>query len=199
MDWVTTSTVLDRLRRNDDRSMWDRFMTRFQRPIRALAMKLGLSSAEAEDVVQETLVAFLEGFRAGKYRREVGRLSSWLFGIAYRQAANARRRRAGAKEKPVAGDNRTAFWDHVPEESDVSQAWDLEWERAMLESCLECAKAEVAPTTYRAFEMIVREGRSPDDAARETGLSRDAVYVAKHRMLKRLAELTKEFEETEPS
>ncbi|HEY3246021.1 MAG TPA: hypothetical protein VGM03_21985 [Phycisphaerae bacterium] len=50
MEWVTTSTILERLRDFNDRSMWNRFCTRFRRPLVAFARRYGLSEAEADDV-----------------------------------------------------------------------------------------------------------------------------------------------------
>jgi DNA-binding CsgD family transcriptional regulator len=52
----------------------------------------------------------------------------------------------------------------------------------------------VSESTYNAFYRIVRQGRTPDEAAAELGMSRNAVYVAKHRVLKRLEALMQEYE-----
>lgn len=194
-DWVTTSTMLDRLKRFDDRVAWDRFAARFQKPIIAFALRLGLNAPDAEDVAQESLIAFMQAYREGKYKREAGRLSSWLFGIAYRQAANVRRKKGRAAEVQVTPEAPTEFWSGVPDEAQATPAWQVEWERAALEECMQVVRREVEEKTYRAFEMLVREGRTPDDVAKALGMTRDAVYVSKHRVLKRLSELAKEYDE----
>ncbi len=192
MDWMTTSTILERMKHLDDRSIWSRFNDRFHRPLLAFARRWGLSEQDTEDAVQETLTAFVESYRAGKYDRAKGRLSSWLFGIAYQQIAN-RRRRIGRDAKREARHGES-FWDDVPEPKDAEQAWDAAWESTVLEECLRQVRREVTERTFDAFRLVVREGQSPEAAGEELEMSREAVYVAKHRVLKRLGELMQEYE-----
>lgn len=194
MEWVTTSTILERLRGSDE-AAWGTFAGRFRPPLLAFARRYGLRDSEAEDVVQETLLAFSEAYGAGKYDPARGRLSSWLFGIAWRQIANHRRQRAREYDKRDERGARASFLAEVPDERQAEKAWDAEWEKSLVNACLQQARHEVAQNTYRAFELTVRQGRSPDEAAAELGLSRNAVYVAKHRVLKRLNELMKEYED----
>ena len=193
MDWQTTTTILGRLRNFDDRAMWERFHARFNRPIAAFARRFGLSDAQIEDVVQETLLAFAHAYQQGKYDRSQGRLSSWLFGIAYRQAANYKRadrddsRRARQAEQ-------TGFWQGVPDEPSASKAWETDWMEGVLRDCLAQVRREVSETTYRAFEFVEQRGLSAEEAGAQLGMTREAVYVAKHRVLKRLRELSREYE-----
>ncbi len=195
MEWLTTSTILQRLHNFDDRTVWDNFARRFRKPLLAFARKIGIPGDEAEDVVQEILLAFAEAFRRDQYDPGKGRLSHWLFGIAYRQIANVRRKRAieGARRDPRG--EKTSFLGSVPAENDARATWDEEWEKSLIDTCLRQARAEVSESTYRAFEIVVRQGRTPDDAAAELNMTRNAIYVAKHRVLKRLEELMKDYEE----
>jgi len=168
-------------------------MARFRRPLAAFAGRFGLRHDQVGDVVQETLAAFAEAYRRGKYDPEQGRLSNWLWGIAYRQALNAQRKQARLAERAVAAAGST-FWGQVPDTHEAQEAWDADWERAALEACLQQARGEFAERTFRVFEMVVREDRDPAEVAGELGMTREAVYVAKHRVLKRLGELVKAYE-----
>ena len=94
MTWVTTATVLQNLRDYDNREAWGSFAERFRRPVVSFARGMGLKTADAEDVAQETMLAFAEAYRKGSYDPAKGRLSKFLFGIAYRQSLKFRR--AGA-------------------------------------------------------------------------------------------------------
>src|SRR5690349_6694570 len=89
--WVTTATVLEKLRDFGNRDAWSSFTERFRQPVVSFARGMGLKQADAEDVAQETLLAFAEAYRGGKYDPAKGRLSRFLFGIAYRQALRGRR------------------------------------------------------------------------------------------------------------
>lgn len=190
MEWLTTTTILENLRDYQNRDAWQRFAQRFSRPIQSFAIQMGLSPADADDVAQETLVAFAESLRGGQYDRSKGRLSRWLFGIAYRQALNSRR---GGARRPL---NVTqSMLRGIEDEASASAAWDEEWELRAMEGCLEQVRQEVEPTTYRAFELVVQHDRPAADAASELGVPVKLVYNAKHRVLKRLRELRAEFEE----
>lgn len=193
--WVTTSTVLERLQRFDDRDAWAEFADRFRAPIERFARKQGLSEADSEDVAQETLLGFAKGYRENGYDRSKGRLSTWLFGIAWRRVDHVRRRGDRAFTERTADDNATAFWAGVPDDAEASAAWDSAWEQALLERCVRRVKHEVQPATFRAFEMLVLEKRSVEDVVAELGITRNAVYIAKHRVATRIRALVGELED----
>ena len=196
VDWLTTTTILEGLR-DDDNGAWRRFVERFRRPVVSFIRGAGLSSADAEDVAQETLIAFADAYRNGQYNRTQGRLSRWLFGIAYRQILRERQRgaRQGAKMAPQVGG--TSFWASVPDEESAAESWEREWEQALLGECLEQAQREFQSETFRAFELAVRDNRPASEAARELNVSVKSIYNAKHRVLKRIRELREELEGVE--
>src|SRR5215468_5754286 len=117
MEWLTTSTILQRLGDFDDRAIWERFNTRFRSPLESFARRLGLSPAEADDAAQEALLQFAEAYRAGKYVRQAGRLSSWLFGIAFNQVATLRRKRIRERQNLDPAGGHPSFWAEMPAES----------------------------------------------------------------------------------
>lgn len=187
-EWLTTTTILDHLRDYQNQAAWHRFTERFRQPIVSFARGLGLAFTDAEDVAQETLLAFADAHRAGQYDRTKGRLSRWLFGIAYRQALSERRsggRRAARAPEPLS----SGLLSRIPDESEASSIWDREWDQAMLERCMSLARNEVEPITYQAFELVVRGARTPAQAASELNVPLKTIYNAKHRVLKRIREL----------
>ena len=194
-EWVTTSTILTGLRDFGDGGSWERFVSRFRAPIVRFALGQGVGPAEADDVAQETLLAFADAFRAGRYDVHKGRLSRWLFGIAYRQILRAREARNRHPIVPAPGDSRTDSGPEVAAEAAATRSWDIEWERAILVQCLERARVEVQPATYRAFELAALENRDAAAVAQELAIDVKAVYNAKHRLLKRVRELRQSIEQ----
>jgi RNA polymerase sigma-70 factor (ECF subfamily) len=193
LDWLTTSTILDGLRDFENEAAWSRFVGRFHQPLVRFARRVGLESADAEDVAQEALATFAETYRTGRYDPRKGRLSQWLFGIAYKQILRQRQRdaRRTARAAPVGG---TSFWAELPDEQTASTAWDEEWEREMWRTCVEQVRQEVEPQTYRAFELAIRDDLPTADAARQLGVPVKTIYNAKHRVLKRIRELREALE-----
>jgi RNA polymerase sigma-70 factor (ECF subfamily) len=189
MTWVTTATVLEGLRDFSNRHAWDSFAERFRRPVVGFARSMGLKQSDAEDVAQETLIAFAEAYRQGRYDPAKGRLSRFLFGIAYRQALHARSVKPQAAGHPASG-----FWDEVPDEQTATNIWDTEWEKRLLERCLEQVRSEFEPQTFRAFELAVQQGLDATGVAEQLNVPVKTVYNAKHRILKRIRELRGEYD-----
>lgn len=189
MEWITTSTILERLQDYENASAWNRFVARFRTPIVEFARKMGLANADAEDAAQETLMAFAKAYRKGHYDRNKGRLSKWLFGIAYlhvRRIYGDRARRDAQVESGCCAS--------IPDERDATISWDKTWRQSVLEQCLARVRQEVEPTTYRAFEMTALVKRPAAEVAGELSISRNAVFIAKHRVLTRLRKLQEEYE-----
>lgn len=195
MEWVTTTTVLHDLCDFDNRSAWERFTLRFRSPVIGFAVRMGLREPEAEDVAQETLLAFADGLRKGSYNREKGRLSDWLFGIAYRQVLKMRGRLARAEVQAPESDTAGSFWSQLPSEKEATASWSEEWAKAVLNQCLQQVRREVETTTIRAFELFALAKQPAGEVGTELGMSRNAVFIAKHRILKRLRELQEQYEQ----
>jgi RNA polymerase sigma-70 factor (ECF subfamily) len=198
MDWVTTSTILDGLRDLENRAAWDGFVRRFRSPIVSFAAGMGVPASEREDVAQETLLAFVGSYQKGAYDRGKGRLSSWLFGIAYRQVLmHIRREKRPDRPLPAPGDGR-ASGDDPSDARFATTHWDLKWEEFVFAECYRRVRAELSDETLRAFEAVVFEDASADEAAARLGVPVKAVYNAKHRVLKRVREVRAELEATDP-
>jgi len=192
---MTTTTVLDRLRDANDHSAWSSFMERFRAPIAAFSKKMGLRGADADDVTQETMIAFLEAYRQNSYERGRGRLSHYLFGIAHNKILAARRKIATREVQVSASGDGTSFWSELPGADAAQDVWEREWRQAVLAQCLERTAREVSPQTFEAFRLVVFENQEPARVAEQLGMTRNAVFIAKHRVGTRLRELRSIIEE----
>lgn len=195
MEWMTTTTVLDRLRDAGDHSAWSGFIERYQGPIASFCRKTGLSQEDADDVAQETMMAFLESYRRGDYQRGRGQLSQFLFGIARHKILHARRKTGAAARQFSHGAGTSESLANVPDTDALQQAWDREWRESILMQCLARVREEVAPQTYEAFRLAGVEGLEPARIAEQLGMTRNAVFIAKHRVVTRLRQLCAACEE----
>jgi RNA polymerase sigma-70 factor (ECF subfamily) len=198
VEWVTTTTILEKLRDHADRGAWERLVERFRRPIASFVREMGVAPADCEDVTQSTLLAFAEGIRDGKYDRARGRLSRWLFGIAYRQAMRQLRGSARDPARPSPEEERGAAAAErlpAPEETAAAETWDRLWEEHVVETSIARARAEFSGEIFRAFELTVLEEKPAAEAAAALGVPVKAVYNAKHRVLKRVREIAAAMED----
>ena len=193
MQWVTTTQVLEELRESNDTLAWTVFRDHFYSVVINFARTLGLSETDAEDAAQETMLVFIKAFRDGKYNRKKGHLSHWLFGVARRVILNFRKRLP--RERLIADSTSgTSFWDMVADEDAVRHTWDSQWRHMTLERCLQQARRELDQKVFEAFELYALFQNPVEDVSKTLGMSRNAVYIAKNRVLSKLRQLQQDFE-----
>ncbi len=93
------------LARRRDPAFLDGLIKAHTEPLLAGALGLGFSPADAEELVQETFVSFLDGAERFEGRSKI---RTYLYGILYHKAAQARRK--AARERPE-DHNDSAFAD----------------------------------------------------------------------------------------
>src|SRR5258708_39511416 len=76
----THPTLLDRLRRNDDRDAWDRFVALYSPLLFEWARRNGVPHDDAADIVQNVLVLLVKRIQQFK-QQPGGSFRGWLFAI----------------------------------------------------------------------------------------------------------------------
>lgn len=184
----TTTLLLSNLHDPSNGAAWEELCARCVPIIRAYALKRGLQVADCEDVAQETLADFAVAYRAGQYDRAQGRLRQWLSGFARRRVAKFLTKRARREEIVALPDHSGVMNDAVGGEN-IDALWEEEWERHLVHLCKEQVRREFDEKQYRAFDLYALRGRPAADVATELGMTANAVYIAKTRILTRLREL----------
>jgi len=153
----------------------------------AFATKLGLEPADAQDATQETFISFSRAYSEGHYKRERGRLRSWLCKIAQNKVRDIYRRRA---HDPVQmGDRHEQSLEEIVDEGRQIEIWEQEWRKAVIRTCLESVRKDVSAQTFAAFQEVTLKERDPEAVAKELGMSRVAVTKANRRVLLRMREM----------
>src|SRR4051794_9930970 len=88
----TDPKLLYRLKRFDDAEGWQEFCVTYRAFIYRVASRAGLPHAEAEDVVQETLIAVSKKLVDFKYDAKGGSFKAWLNRIAKRRVIDSFRK-----------------------------------------------------------------------------------------------------------
>lgn len=193
MDTITSSTLLEGIRDPANGTAWKRFHDRYRPVVICFARKLGLSDTDAQDVAQDTMLAFIEAYRDGRYDPDNGRLRSFLFGIAHHKVIDAQRKRQ--REVVVADQtDASAFLLRIQDPHSATEVWEKEWRHRVLLACLREVRKEVKKENYRAFVLYALRGIEPAEVARELGIDEDAVYTAKHRITKMICKIRPEIE-----
>ncbi|MDP1661995.1 MAG: sigma-70 family RNA polymerase sigma factor [Phycisphaerales bacterium] len=198
----TTTRLLDALKDHSNEPAWGQMDARYRPVVAGLARRLGATSAEAEEVAQQTLAEFVQAYRLGRYDRGKGRLSSWILGIARNTTLGLVRKRrregVGGLGGDVAGD---ASIVDAADEATLRRVWTDERDRVILLRALGTLRDESAidDRTLTAFELVALRGVPAAEVAAQCGMSVDQVYVARSRVTKSLRakvqQMTDAFEE----
>jgi RNA polymerase sigma-70 factor (ECF subfamily) len=192
---VTNTHLLNGLRDPENRSVWHDFVSRYHPMIVRFAIRQGMREADAEDVAQQTLIAFCAAYQQGKYEREQGRLRFWLFGIARNQIRNARKKLRRRERQPVDEMSQTGMLNRIPDDdATLERQWEEEWRQSVIRQCLEEVRREFDAKSVEAFELFAWKGRPAQEVADELGITPNAVFIAKHRIMKRIKDLLPQME-----
>lgn len=190
----TNTSLLNGLKDPKDDRIWSEFYARYQPVLVAFGRKLGLTEQDAQDAAQETLLAFVNAYRDGGYDRDKGRLRTWLLGIASHKVRDIQRKHG---RELVISDNSasTRFLNKVVDDEGISQVWEAQWQDEIVKRCMEEIRKQVKPTTLKAFELFALQGWPAEKVAAELGITENAVWISKNRVLTRLRKLQDYMEE----
>jgi RNA polymerase sigma-70 factor (ECF subfamily) len=144
------------------------------------ARKAGENESDASDLVQEVFVLLVRTLPTFEYGRGGGKFRGWLRTLMLNKLRDRIRGRQ-REEKALAGHGPMA---DLPDVAEVFG--EREHQRALTLRALRLMQEEFAPTTWKACWETVALGRSAVEVARELGLTENAVYIAKGRVLRRL-------------
>ena len=194
---TTDLSLLDRMRNGRDQRSWQEFFAAYTPLLMAFARRLGLADADAADAVQETLLAVHAAFQKldGPFDRSKGRFKAWLRGITQHKVRHVQRRRGRQMElvaRKAAEETGAAV-----STADADELFELEWQRNLLDRAMKRVAAEVDANVFQAFKLYVIHDKPPAKVAKLLGVSRNAVYISKTRVLGRLRAIVAELTEQE--
>jgi RNA polymerase sigma-70 factor (ECF subfamily) len=182
----TRRSLLSRLRNWDDQDSWQDFFNTYWRLIYGVAVKAGLTDAEAQDVVQETLRVVAKKMPAFKYDPAVGSFKGWLLHTTRWKIGDQFRKRLPLAD-PGSGrrtDTGTAPVERVadPGPLPADAVWDAEWSRHLFEVASARVKRQVDGKQYQMFDLYVVQQVAPAKVAEALRVSVQSVYLAKLRI-----------------
>jgi RNA polymerase sigma factor (sigma-70 family) len=192
MAFTTRFTVIEKIRVGDEIG-WEEFAETYKPLIILRARDRGLQEHEITDLVQDVMLNLFQAGSVLKYDRQYGKFRSYLKTIIDRRAVDVLRRRHDREH------SLTDLMDQgfAPESTDFQQleeSWTKAWYQHILDVALEAVKPEVSQKTYDAFRMLVVDGKSAQAVSDTMGISTNSVYVAKHRVQKRIRSIVKQLE-----
>ena len=198
----TRYTLLSRLLNWEDNESWKDFFDTYWRLIYSVARKSGLTEAEAQDVVQETVISVAKHIQKFKRDSKLGSFKGWLRNMTRWRIADQLRKRARLAPAPELLDPSDStllkFLLESPEQhSDLR--WEEEWRANLLQAAIDRVKQQVREEQYQIFDLQVLRQWPVSRITSTLGVSAARVYLAKHRLAalikKEVRALKKQWEE----
>jgi RNA polymerase sigma-70 factor (ECF subfamily) len=174
----TRASLLSRVRDMDNAESWGEFFRRYQGLIRRLALRAGLSEAEADDVLQETMVCLTKQLPDFRYDPAKGSFKGWLARIVQRRVVDQFRKRAQQASLDSSSLDQLAAETATRHDA----AWEEEWERHLLNEASARARAASSPLQFQMFDLYALQGVKLAEVKRLLKVNAPQVYMAKLRV-----------------
>ncbi len=185
----TSLSLLDRLRQSPEDEDWSRLIEAYSPLLRAWLMRAEVQAADADDLVQEVLLVVHRELPKFEHNQRRGAFRKWLRQIVVHRLRNFWRSRG----RLIAAGNDSQLEEQLKQLEDdgsqLSQRWDREHNLAVARKLLELIESRFTESTRLVFRRLVVEGADADTVASETGLSLNAIFTAKSRVLRELRRL----------
>jgi len=179
----TRQSLLERLKCWDDQESWRDFFDSYGGLLYRTAVKAGLTDAEAQDVVQDTIITVARKIETFRYDPARDSFKGWLLYWTRKRISMEYRKRQRAR--PTAGLAESSVEiDQIPDPTGINleTVWEEEWTRAIWEEALSKVKAQVGSKQFQMFQLYVVKERPAVEVATALGVAVAQVYLAKHRV-----------------
>ncbi|HEX4071044.1 MAG TPA: sigma-70 family RNA polymerase sigma factor [Planctomycetaceae bacterium] len=187
----TRASLIIRLSDADNEEAWDEFVRLYQPVVYRLARRRGFQHADAEELVQEVMLAVARAAEGWVPDPQRGRFRTWLHRIARNLMVNFLTRR----KHQVWGTGKSDVQQMLEAQSDaqsaVTQMFEVEYRRETFRWAASQVQREVKENTWRAFWLSTIDDLPAAEVARQLKISVGSVYIARSRVMARLRQLVK--------
>ena len=177
----TSLSMLQRMR-VDDSTACQRFLHLYGPLVRSWLRRSGFHDADAADLAQDVFLAVSRAI--GRFeRRADGKFRAWLSVITSNRVREHYRSQQGEAVAAGGTEAHLRLLEMAEQEPDDPGSTDC-----LLHRGLELVRGDFEDRTWQAFWRCTVEGHDTAEVAADLGLSLDAIYKAKARVLRRLRE-----------
>lgn len=176
---TTHSSLLVRLRTREDAAAWSRFVRIYTPLVHHWIVRLGVEQNHANDLVQEVFVTLLGKVSWIAVNRPTS-FRAWLRTVTVNKCRDFFRHQNRKVEPKLLQEIEVAGCD-------TNQILtDEEYQAFVARAAMKLMKDAFSESTWKACWEHVANGRSAKEVAAELGISENAVYLARGRVLTRL-------------
>lgn len=187
-----TSTELLRQAQASNQAAWEQLVQLYSRRMYRWCRRAGLQSADAANVVQETLESVARKLADFRRDRPGDTFRGWLRRITDNKIRDHFRRQRRRQDAATGGTDaqlrlaQMVRCEPEPTTWDTSAGMPPTPQQTELEQTVIQIRSEVSERDWRFFWRVVVDGQSAAEVGREFGVSANAVRLVKMRVLRRL-------------
>lgn len=179
----TSTSLLQRLQEGPNEAAWHRMVDLYTPLIRGWLKRYALRDTDCDDLVQEVLAIVVRRLPDFECRPQIGAFRRWLRTITVNCLRDFWRSQRFKTSQQEFG---TVLAELEDPDSALSKLWDEEHDRHVTQCLLEKIRPRFEAKTWQAFQRVAIDGAPVDQVARELGLSLNAVFIAKSRVVQLL-------------
>jgi RNA polymerase sigma factor (sigma-70 family) len=181
---ATRPSLLARLRDWSQQTAWREFDQDYAPLLRNVARRAGLTDVEADEVVQETLIAVAKKIGEFEHAGNRGSFRAWLYQQARWRIADRFRARSRSGATSLARSEPLEAAQTADAQSDQTfeRLWDAEWQDYIRLAAIARVKRAAGARQFQLFELHVVQGLTVQAAAKAAGATTAAVFMAKSRI-----------------
>lgn len=179
MPQTTRVSLLQQLRNNRDSVAWSRFVALYTPLVYQWVADLGIRDPDRNDVVQDVFVVLLGRMSTFNYDASKS-FRGWLRTITINKSRDLLRKRKRLGEPTFVARLELA------EQNEIDLLTQQEYREHLADAALKLMRKHFSKTTWQACWEHVANGRPAREVAEELGISVNAVYLARGRVLHRL-------------
>ena len=183
-DVETSASLLCRVRTFDP-AAWARLVDLYGPLVYRWCVRARLQPADAADVGQDVFAAVARTITRFRREREGDSFRGWLYTITRNKIRDRVRAR---RPTAVGGSAAQRDLQQLPTPPDVEDDASGADRGYLIRRAVELVQRDFEPDTWAAFWRSAVDGQPADEVAAALGMTRNAVYLAKARVRKRLAE-----------
>lgn len=184
----TNRDLLERVRNPDDHDSWQEFFDLYRKLIHRAAIKAGLSEAEAEEVVQQTMIGAARRMENFRYQPERCSFKGWLMHLTRGHILNCiKRRRTQAKWfEPMV---EAGSVEEIPDsqaEAVFEAMWTEEWHDYLRSAAESRVRRNTDPAHYEIYHLRFVQNMPIKEVSERLCVFPLSVRVVSHRVAQKV-------------
>ena len=180
----TRSSLINRLKATINGESWEVFFNTYWELIYSVARRKGLSEADSQDIVQETILKVHKSLDRFQYNRKRGSFKGWLRTITRSRLAEHYKKK---QRQPLTQQPREDEDDPLANLADLQgpeldRIWSEEWSRSLIQRSLAFLKQKVSLKQYQIFKCHCIDEWTVKEVCDALNVNAAQVYMAKQRV-----------------